>query len=234
MISKGYRPTTEFGKKPPILSCDPATLGVDATERKCMASKNVIKLHSTADFTHISFWGGGRLWYVRPMSSLPPPRPFHIYGTRDRKTAFGATDFLRSSDRLAALLPNAMRMGKLQKDVRLILPPMYTACEVMSLQEGALTLAVPSSAVAAKLKQQLPKLQGALQKRGWQVEAVRIKIRMGSSVPVREGNQPSSLKLTPKAVEAFEELGQTLEDTAQNAPLIAAIRRLAEKRRKQG
>jgi hypothetical protein len=168
------------------------------------------------------------------MQSSPHQRPFHIYGTRDRKTAFEATDFLRSSDRLAALLPSAMRMGNLQRDCRLILPPMYTACEVASLQEGTLTLAVPSSAVAAKLKQQVPKLQAALQKKGWQVEAIRIRIRMGSSVPVREAAQPSSLTLPPTAVEAFAELGDTLEDTAQNAPLIAAIKRLAEKRRRQG
>jgi hypothetical protein len=50
---------------------------------------------------------------------------------------------------------------------------MYGNCEVLSLQDGVLTLAVPSSAVAAKLKQQLPKLQAALQKKGWQVESVR-------------------------------------------------------------
>ncbi len=168
------------------------------------------------------------------MQSSSHQRPFHIYGTRDRKTAFEATDFLRSSDRLAALLPNAMRMGNLQRDCRLILPPMYTACEVVSLQEGVLGLAVPSSAVAAKLKQQAPKLQAGLQKKGWQVESIRIKIRMGSSVPVREQAQPSSLRLPATAVDAFEELGQTLEETTQNAPLIAAIRRLAEKRKTQG
>lgn len=168
------------------------------------------------------------------MQSSPPQRPFHIYGTRDRKTAFVATDFLRASDRLAALLPSAMRMGNLQRDCRLILPPMYTACEVVSLQEGTLTLAVPSSAVAAKLKQQVPKLQTGLQKKGWQVEAIRIRIRMGSTVPVRETAQASSLKLPETAVEAFAELGETLEENAQNAPLIAALRRLAEKRRKPG
>jgi hypothetical protein len=159
-------------------------------------------------------------------------RPYHIFGTRDRKTAFEATDFLRSSDRLSALLPTAMRIVRLQRECRLILPPMYGACEVLSLQDGALTLAVPSSAVAAKLKQQLPKLQAGLQKKGWQVEAVRVKIRMGGALPVREVPQPSSLTLTPKAVDAFAELGESLPETAENAPLIAALRRLAEKRRK--
>jgi hypothetical protein len=173
------------------------------------------------------------LWYVPSMSSPPKPSsyPFHIYGTRDRRTAFGAADFLRGNPKLAALLPAAARAGNLQKDVRLILPPMYAHCEVLSLSEGALTLAVPSSAVAAKLKQQLPKLQGALQRKGWQVDSVRIKIQVARALPVQEGLKPSSLVLPPTAVDAFEELGNTLPASAQNAPLIAALRRLAEKRK---
>ena len=166
------------------------------------------------------------------MQSSNQQRPFHIYGTRDRKTAFGATDFLRSSDRLAALLPTALRVGNLQRDVKVILPPMYAGCDVLSFQDATLTLAVPSSAVAAKLKQQLPKLQAGLQKKGWQVDNVRIKIQMRPNVPVREEPKPSTLTLPSTAVEAFEELGDSLPETPQNAALIAAIKRLAERRKK--
>ena len=176
---------------------------------------------------------GSALWYVPSMqSSNNQQRPFHIYGTRDRKTAFGATDFLRANDRLAALMPTALRVGNLQRDVKVILPPMYAGCDVLSFQDAVLTLAVPSSAVAAKLKQQLPKLQAGLQKKGWQVENVRIKIQMRPNVPVREEPKPSSLTLPPTAVDAFEQLGETLPETPQNAALIAAIKRLAERRKK--
>jgi hypothetical protein len=49
MISDGYRPQTAYGKKPLILSCDPATLGVSRLDNKGGAPKNVIKLHSHAD-----------------------------------------------------------------------------------------------------------------------------------------------------------------------------------------
>jgi hypothetical protein len=94
-----------------------------------------------------------------------------------------------------------------------------------------LTLAVPSSAVAAKLKQQAPKLQLTLQKKGWQVESVKIKIQVGRALPQPEAAKPSSLELPPTAVQAFEELGDALPESAQNAPLIAAIKRLAEKRK---
>ena len=168
------------------------------------------------------------------MQSSSNQRPFHIYGTRDRKTAFGATDFLRANDRLAALMPTALRVGNLQRDVKVILPPMYAGCDVLSFQDATLTLAVPSSAVAAKLKQQLPKLQAGLQKKGWQVDNVRIKIQMRPNVPVREEPKPSTLTLPSTAVEAFEELGDSLPETPQNAALIAAIKRLAERRKKAG
>jgi hypothetical protein len=39
------------------------------------------------------------------------------------------------------------------------------------------------------------------------------------------------LELPPTAVDAFEELGDALPDTPQNAALVAAIKRLAAKRR---
>jgi hypothetical protein len=198
-------------------------------------AKIVIELHSITQAAHDSSRHGQRIWYVRAMqSSSNQQRPFHIYGTRDRKTAFGATDFLRSDNRLAAMMPTALRVGKLQRDVKVILPPMYAGCDVLSFQDATLTLAVPSSAVAAKLKQQLPKLQAGLQKKGWQVDNVRIKIQMRPNVPVREEPKPSTLTLPPTAVDAFEELGESLPETPQNAALIAAIKRLAERRKKSG
>jgi hypothetical protein len=43
--------------------------------------------------------------------------------------------------------------------------------------------------------------------------------------------QMRTLELPPRAVEAFEELGEALPDTPQNEKLIAAIKSLAAKRR---
>jgi len=194
------------------------------------ADKECYQIALETTFTVRFFMSMAWLWYVPPMQSPKPP--YHIYGTKVRRTSIEATDFLRRNDRLASLLPAATRMASLQKDVRLILPPMYANCETLSIQDGVLTLAVPSSAVAAKLKQQAPKLQAALQKKGWQVDSVRIKIQVGRSLPVQEDIlKPSSLELPPTAVQAFEELGDALPASPQNAELIAAIKRLAEKRK---
>jgi hypothetical protein len=51
-------------------------------------------------------------------------------------------------------------MASLQRTCGQILPPMYANCDVLSFQDGVLTLAVPSSAVAAKLKQQTAQAAG--------------------------------------------------------------------------
>jgi arsenate reductase-like glutaredoxin family protein len=156
-------------------------------------------------------------------------RPVHIYGTKNSQTSHGANEFLRANDRMAALLPTAMRMGRLQNDCAAILPAMFANCDVLSFQDGVLVLAVPSSAVAARLKQQLPKLQAALQQRGWQVQTTRLKVQVTRAMPQQV--EMRTLELPPTAVDAFEELGETLADTKQNATLIAAIKSLAAKRR---
>ncbi|KQQ91786.1 DciA family protein [Massilia sp. Leaf139] len=153
----------------------------------------------------------------------------HIYGTRNRPTSFEATSFLRSNERMASLLPAAMRMADLQRDVGMALPAIAGNCDVLSFQEGVLTLAVPSSAVAARLKQQLPKLQSTLLARGWQVNATRLKVQVTRAMPQRV--ETRVLELPPTAVDAFEELGESLPDTPQNAALVAAVKRLAAKRR---
>jgi hypothetical protein len=153
----------------------------------------------------------------------------HIFGTRVRHTSIDATDFLRKNDRIASLLPTAMRMAKLQRDCAAALPAMFTACDVLSFQDGALVLAVPSSAVAARLKQQVPKLQATLQQRGWQVESIRLKVQVTRSMP--PAAQMRTLELPPTAVTAFEKLGDALPDTPQNATLIAAIRAMAARRK---
>ena len=156
----------------------------------------------------------------------------HIYGTRNRTTSFEVTDFLRKNDRMASLMPAALRMADLQRDVGLALPAIANNCDVLSFQEGVLTLAVPSSAVAARLKQQLPKLQSTLLARGWQVNSTRLKVQVTRAMPQRV--ETRVLELPSTAVDAFEELGESLPDTPQNAALVAAVKRLAAKRRGGG
>ena len=153
----------------------------------------------------------------------------HIYGTKTRKTSIVATDFLKHNDRMAALLPMAMRMASLQSDCAKALPPMFGQCDVLAFEDGRLVLATPSSAVAAKLKQQLPKLQFALHKRGWQINEIKLKVQVTRSLPPVVHTR--QLVLPQTAINAFDQLGDTLAPTAQNATLIAALKAMAARRR---
>jgi hypothetical protein len=163
------------------------------------------------------------MWYVAGM---------HIFGTKNNQTSFGASDFLRANSRMASLLPTAMRMARLQQDCAAVLPPVFGNCDVLSFQDGALVIAVPTSAVAAKLKQQVGKLQASLLQRGWQCDSIRLKVQVARAMPQQV--EVRTLELPPTAVDAFEQLGEALPDTAQNSTLIAAIRSLAAKRRAGG
>jgi len=146
-----------------------------------------------------------------------------------RRTAVGATDFLRRDDKLAALLPAIERMATLQKDCAVALPSMFQFCEILAFEDGQLLLSTPNASLAAKLKQQLPKLQETLARRGWQVTGVKLKVQMMKPAEIKE--QMRSLSLTEAAVTAFDELGDALEQSPQNATLIAALKAMVARRR---
>ena len=153
----------------------------------------------------------------------------HIYGTKTRKTSLEVTAFLRQNEKMAGLLPTAMRMASLQSDCAQALPPMFSSCDVLSFEDAQLVLATPSSAVAAKLKQQLPKLQFALHKKGWKIDGIKLKVQVTRSIaPVVHTHQ---LVLPSTALSAFEQLGDALPQTAQNATLIAAVKAMAARQR---
>ncbi len=152
-----------------------------------------------------------------------------MFGSTKAATPMGATSFLRGNDKMAALMPAITRMMSLQKDCADALPAMFRACAILSFEESQLVLATPNAAVASKLKQQLPKLQSNLQQRGWQVEAIRLKVQVIQDV--RPETVMRSLELPGAAVNAFDQLSATLESTPQNSALVDALRRMVQKRR---
>jgi len=163
------------------------------------------------------------------MTMLPSSFPPHQQGTRRTPAAKGAADFLRAHDKMASILPTVTRMAALQKDCSATLPAMFEACSILMFDAGQLVLSTPSAALAAKLKQQLPKLQDSLLKRGWQVSAIRLKVQVTKnlvkSVPSKQ------LSLPVRAVSALAELGNTLENSPRNEALKAALSAMVERHR---
>lgn len=148
---------------------------------------------------------------------------------RTKPGAIGAVDFLHAHDKMAALLPALTRMIALQKDCAKTLPAMFATCGVLQFEAGQLVLSTPTTALAAKLKQQLPNLQEKLQGLGWQVNAIRLKVQVSESL---EKSTPSKqLSLSPKAISAFADLGDTLEESPRNEALKAALKAMVNRLR---
>ncbi len=132
---------------------------------------------------------------------------------------------------MAALLPTIKRIAAIQDACAAILPEMFGPCAVLHFHADQLLLAVPNAALAARLKQRLPRLQEELQRQGWQVNGIRLKIQMTPGMPKPAPFTPP--KLPQHAVSALAELGQTLENTPRNAALKEAIDKLVRRHRGQ-
>ena len=146
---------------------------------------------------------------------------------RSGPAATGATDFLRGNATMAALMPTVRRLAALQIDCAAALPAMFNHCDILQFEEGQLVLATPNAALAAKLKQQLPKLQAELEKRGWQISAIKLKVQVIKSIiPVVHTH---ALVLPEKAKSALEALSETLPASPQNQTLIAALKAMVER-----
>jgi hypothetical protein len=163
--------------------------------------------------------------YMEP-SSRPP---FRININRGKKLfeASGVASFLAANDKISPLLPTIKRNASLQKECGAILPAIFDGCEVLQIADEQLTLSTPNAALASKLKQQLPKLQLQLQQRGWQINAIRIKVQVK-----KMAEKPLAVKqlvLSDPAIRAFGELENTLEDIPQNDALRAALHRLVKR-----
>ncbi|MDB5797421.1 MAG: hypothetical protein JWP36_1323 [Paucimonas sp.] len=140
------------------------------------------------------------------------------------RTALGAVDFLQSHDKMAGLLPAVARMAALQKDCAAILPELFAACEVLQFESDKLVLSVPSAALAAKLKQTLPRLRESLLKRGWQVSAIRLKVQV--SQVVEKAKPAKRIAMPQPALAAFSSLEESLEKSRHNDALRLALQGL--------
>lgn len=169
-----------------------------------------------------------------PRSTTPPAnsRNFaRIMAPASGKSAVAqeVAHFLRKHERMAALMPAAQRIVDLQKDCTLLLPAMFRDCAVLRFEAGELLLSLPHTALATRLRQQLPQLQLALQKRGWQVNSIQMKVQVRSTTPVTV--HCKEVFLPDTALNSLEALHQQLEDTPRNAALKAALDAMLKRHR---
>ena len=166
----------------------------------------------------------------RPFT-LPPYLQNMSPSVGPAQTAQGVGDFLRRHEKMAALIPAAHRVITLQKVCSAILPAMFRECTVTRFEAGELLLSVPHTALAARLKQQLPQLRLALVKHGWQVNSIQMKVQVRTTP---EKTAPCKQVFLPDlALQSLATLHETLEDTPRNAALKAALDTMVKRHRKE-
>jgi len=133
-----------------------------------------------------------------------------------------ANTFLRSE--LAHLWPAIANITALQKECVAALPQLFLYCSVLHLEAEQLVVAAPNAALASKLKQQLPKLQIALQKAGWQINAIRIKVQANQIFPAEPAQKQCAF--SESALDAFDALEKKLAHDHHNEELLVALRAL--------
>ncbi|GBH26414.1 DciA family protein [Burkholderia vietnamiensis] len=131
------------------------------------------------------------------------------------------SEVLNRTDAFAALRAGVEQVASLQRDLTALLPD-YPASHVEpgSIKDGTLTLFAAHNALAARLRRVERRLLADLQKRGWPVDALRVRVRPKDAPEPPPGKQA---RMTSVGVAALRELADHLEP----APLQAALARMA-------
>jgi len=133
-------------------------------------------------------------------------------------------EHLRHDATADKLLPTAQRYLDLQQDLCQTVPSgVLRESRICQFDGGALVIAVPSAAVASRLRQILPGVRDGLENRGWKIISIQLRVQPPK---LAEGPLPRvarSLRGLPgSAILHWQNLARTVSPS----PLRDAIRAL--------
>jgi len=129
-------------------------------------------------------------------------------------------DLLSSADGAGSLLFRAEQLGRLERDVRSLLPaPLAGAVRLAPPLDGALVFLVANNAVAARLRQQTPSLMEGLATHGWLIRNIRIRVSLTAPEPPKP---PKEARLSRQGLVSLRDL----RDQLSPSPLRDALARL--------
>lgn len=151
---------------------------------------------------------------------------------QDPATKTAALSWLRHDGRTAGLLATAHQHMDLEQQLRAVLPAaLQASCHVLKFEDGQLTLGVPAAAHSAKLRQLAPRIASNLEKRGWQVNGIAVRVQASLSRPLGGVVAPNPVgrpnQINAPGVQAFADLEGKIAD----GPLARAVARLVARRR---
>ncbi|NYT69069.1 DciA family protein [Pusillimonas noertemannii] len=135
-----------------------------------------------------------------------------------------AIDWLGSDRHGANVLTAARTLLALEGALQKVLPPgLGQACRVARMENRQVTLAVPSAAYAARLRQLAPRTVAQLANSGWNLTEIQVKVQAGLLQSRMNTSRPKqSIPLDSQALDAFRGLHENLRP----GPLADAVARL--------
>lgn len=128
---------------------------------------------------------------------------------------------------LTALTRATQCIAALQRLYVICAPPdMIQASRVFNNRNGMLVIAADNGAVAAKLRQQAPRLLKNMQKQGAEVTGIRVQVQVGRAAPAHRSSGKKR-PLTIDSIDDFEKLSAQVKDPG----LRSALARFAARRR---
>lgn len=130
---------------------------------------------------------------------------------------------------LTALSRATQCIAALQRLYTVCAPPdMVRASRVVNNRDGMLVIAADNGAIAAKLRQQAPRLLKNMQKQGGEVTGIRVQVQVERTSPAPR-NRAKKLPLTIDSIDNFETLSKQVKDP----DLSSALARFAARRRQE-
>lgn len=137
--------------------------------------------------------------------------------------AHPAHSFLSAAPSLQGLLQQAQKLLALQKAWNEVAPKaLAAASRIGAMRQQTLIVYANNGAVAGKLRQLLPSLLEKIQKRGFEVTAIRVDVQVEALPP---GKKPKDLTVSPNALSSLEKLEESLDDSPLKNALHSLIRR---------
>ncbi|MBY0268081.1 MAG: DUF721 domain-containing protein [Burkholderiales bacterium] len=131
---------------------------------------------------------------------------------------------------LSTLNQAMQRIAALQRHYEACAPTdLVHATRVVGDRNGTLVIAADNGAVAAKLRQGLPRLLKNLQKQSAQVKGIQVQVQVKSSPP-KAPARPEKKTLPIDLIDNFSRLSEQVRDPG----LSAALARFAARRRAKG
>ena len=130
---------------------------------------------------------------------------------------------------LTALSRATQCIAALQRLYAVCAPPdIVRASRVVNNHDGMLVIAADNGAVAAKLRQQAPRLLKNMQKQGVEITGIRVQVQVERSNPATR----TRVQKTPLPVDSIDDF-ENLSKQVKDPDLSSALARFAARRRQE-